>query len=222
MATLAEHADVFAFAYSQNTDLAAIAEDPALGESVDDLKVAGYREIVLVGHSAGGLIARHFVEDRPDAGVTKVIQVCSPNAGSTWGKLTLGVCECQEPFLASLTKEGRRSTLKLRDGKRIPEHVEFVCLVGQMKVDFEADLGSLIGDGRDLRWAYSGVCGDCVLSIDSQWPKDLQLQGIPAYPLPSTHFTAMFSSSTARRLAVLVVGPQPRWTPDEVAAARSP
>ena len=51
----------------------------------------------LVGYSAGALIARYFVEDSPDYGVTKVIQVCAPNGGSGWGKLTAGVRQSQEP-----------------------------------------------------------------------------------------------------------------------------
>jgi pimeloyl-ACP methyl ester carboxylesterase len=218
--TLAAEADVYAFAYSQNADLETIAAEPALAEHVQALHAAGYRQVVLVGHSAGGLIARQFVEDHPNAGVTKVIQVCSPNGGSSWGKLTLGVRECQEPFLESLTKDARRAALERREDKCIPEHVEFACLVGRMSVDLEADLGALLGGGRDLRLSYSSACGDCILSLDSQWPADLQQQGIPAYPLPVAHFTAMFTRVAARRLVELVVEPQPRWTADEVAAAQ--
>ena len=90
-----------------------------------------------------------------------------------------------------------------------------------MNVDWEADIGSLCGDGTELRLSYAGVvCGDGVLSVESQWPADLQQQGIPAQPLPAAHFTAMFTSSAARRLVELIVEPQPRWTEEEVAAAR--
>ena len=193
---LAAHADVYAFSYSQNECLEVIGAHPALREHVQALKAAGYQEIVLVGHSAGGLIARQLVEDHPDSGVTKVIQVCSPNGGSTLGKLKLGVCACQESFLDSLTKEGRRTSLAQRQDRRIPEQVEFVCIVGQMNVDWEADFGSLCGDGTDLRLTYAGVvCGDGVLSVESQWPADLQQQGIPAQPLQTAHFTAMFTGS---------------------------
>lgn len=219
--TLAEQADVYAFAYSQNESLDAIGAHPALGEHVQALQAAGYRQIVLIGHSAGGLIARQFVEDHPDSGVTKVIQVCSPNGGSSLGNLKAGVCACQEVFLDSLTKEGRRSALARREEKRIPEHVEFVSVVGQMNVQWEADLGSLLSDGKELRLTYAGVvCGDGVLSVESQWPDDLQQQGIPAHPLRVAHFTAMFTGSTARRLVELIVEPQPRWTAEETAAAR--
>jgi pimeloyl-ACP methyl ester carboxylesterase len=191
-----------------------------LSEHVRRLKAAGYQEIILVGHSAGGLLARYFVEDHPHAGVTKVIQVCSPNGGSTWGKFKLGVREVQEPFLNSLTKGQRRDALQQREDKRIPEHIEFVCLVGQMNVGMDADLGGLIGDSRELWLTYHAACGDCILSIESQWPEDLQQQGIPAYPLPVAHFTAMFTRSAALRLAELVVQPQPRWTSTKVADAQ--
>src|SRR6476661_1396844 len=63
---LAPHADVYAFAYSQTTAVDQIPEGGKLAEHVAALKKAGYKEIVLVGHSAGGLVARHFVEDHPD------------------------------------------------------------------------------------------------------------------------------------------------------------
>jgi pimeloyl-ACP methyl ester carboxylesterase len=217
---LGPHADVYAFAYSQNVPLEAIAAEPALGEHVRELKEAGYEEIVLIGHSAGGLIARHLVEDRPDAGVTKVIQVCTPNGGSALGKFSLGVCACQEPFLDSLTKEGRREALAGRPDKQIPPHVEFVCLVGQLQMDLEADLGPLLGEGRDVRLACAGtLCGDGILSVASQWPEDLRRQRIPAQPLRAAHFTAMFMPATARQLAELLLEPQPRFSAEEVAAA---
>ncbi len=201
---LAPHADVFAFAYSQNADLATIAAHPALAEHVQGLRDQGYREVVLVGHSAGGLLARHFVEDHPRAGVTKVIQVCAPNVGSSWGNLKLGVCECQEPFLDSLTKPAREASLMQRQHQRVPTDVEFVCLVGQLRLDqFRLD------------------CGDGILNAASQWPRDLQEQGIPAHPLPVAHFTAMYSLATAQQIATLLCQPQPRWTGADVAAARA-
>src|ERR1035438_4804334 len=78
---LAKSSDVFVFAYGQNASVDTIVKQSKLSESVAQLRKLGYREIVLVGHSAGGLIARHFVEDHPDSGVTRVVQVCAPNAG---------------------------------------------------------------------------------------------------------------------------------------------
>ena len=73
---LARDADVFAFAYGQNVPLEQIASAPELDKGLARLKEMGFAEIVLVGFSAGGLIAREYVEDHPHAGVTKVVQVC--------------------------------------------------------------------------------------------------------------------------------------------------
>ena len=221
VAVLSAQADVYAVAYSQNADLEAIAAEPALVVHLGRLKELGYREIVLLGHSAGGLLARQLVEDQPQLGVTKVIQVCTPNAGSSWGNLSLGVRKVQEPFLESLTKDGRRQCLARRQEKSIPANVEFVCLMGQLIEDLQADVTVPVGDGRELRFACEGLnCGDGILSLQSQWPEDLQRQGIPVYPLRAAHFTAMFTSAAAMRIAELLTQSHPRWAPEEVDAVR--
>jgi pimeloyl-ACP methyl ester carboxylesterase len=92
--TLAKDGDVFAFTYAQTAPVTAIADLPALGQNVQLLSQAGYKEIVLVGFSAGGLVARQFVEDNPDSGVTRVVQVCTPNLGSPLAKVK-GVVNCR-------------------------------------------------------------------------------------------------------------------------------
>src|SRR5438128_550390 len=61
--TLAPKADVYSFAYGQNAPVEDIAQSPVLLQQVTRLKAMGYQEIIFVGHSAGGLIARLFVED---------------------------------------------------------------------------------------------------------------------------------------------------------------
>jgi pimeloyl-ACP methyl ester carboxylesterase len=192
--TLGKQADVFAFAYSQNVAIDEIAGVPLLAESVRRLQLLGYSELVLIGHSAGGLVARQFVEDYPEAGITKVVQVCAPNHGAGMAELEPGARKNQRPFLRSLTKEGRTEALKIRAGKRIPVFLPFVCVVGD-------------GAGR----------GDGVVSRESQWPPDLQAQGIPVHRWRTMHFTAMRGPSEAKRLAELVHNPQPRWTPAQVA-----
>src|SRR5262249_36988219 len=78
---LAEDSDVWSVGYSQTSAVENVAA--AVAALVKKVKAQGYKEVVLVGHSAGGLIARQLVEDHPDAGVTKVVQVCAPNLGST-------------------------------------------------------------------------------------------------------------------------------------------
>lgn len=195
--TLADVADVYAFAYGQNAAIDSIVQVPALRTSINRLRQIGYREIILVGHSAGGLVARQFVEDFPLAGVTKVIQVCCPNGGSSWGKVKIGVRAAQVAFLDSLTKENREQCLKDRNGKKIPEHVEFVCVVGN---------GGAVGDG--------------VVLSRCQWTEDLQKQGIPAVAVSTNHFLIMRSKEGAQAIAALVREKQIRWDPDRIATTR--
>jgi pimeloyl-ACP methyl ester carboxylesterase len=194
---LSKDADVFAFAYSQDVPLDEVVAAPELRQGVARLSSSGYTEIVLVGHSAGGVIARHFVEDNPDAGVTKVVQVCPPNGGSALSRATVAVRAAQGPFLRSLTKDVRQLALRERADKRIPPHVQFVVLVGN-----------------------GGVVGDGVVSCRCQWTEELQGQGIPAYALGSIHFLAMRTQAGAEKVAEVVRADHPRWTPEQVAAAR--
>lgn len=196
--TLSALGDVFALGYGQNAGIGEIASSPHLHWNVTRLRSLGYREVVLIGHSAGGLIARYHVEDQfAGGGVTKVIQVCSPNGGTSWGKRTATVRGSQEAFLKSLTKEARLEALRLRAEKRIPADVQFLCVVGSV-----------------------GGLGDGIVRADAQWTRELQQQGIPAIQLNTTHVTAMRSKAVALRLASLVVEPSPRWSAEKVAAAR--
>jgi pimeloyl-ACP methyl ester carboxylesterase len=193
---LAREGDVYSFAYGQTVTVTDIADLPGLREGIGRLRALGYRKVVLIGHSAGGLVARRLVEDCPDLGVTKVIQVCCPNGGSSWAKLK-ALPARQKVFLQSLTKEERRQALRERQEVVIPEEVEFVCLVGT------------------LGWG-----GDGVVSRESQWSPDLQEQGIPAVPLATDHWSAVRSASEIDQIAQLVRKPHRRWTPAEVAAMR--
>jgi pimeloyl-ACP methyl ester carboxylesterase len=195
--TLAHDADVFAFTYGQSIPVTDVADMPALGENLKRLRQAGYREMVLVGFSAGGLVARQFVEDNPNAGVTRVVQVCAPNAGSPMARLKVGVGAVQKPFVVSLTSQSRVQFLEDRRDRRIPPNVEFVCVVGN---------GLIYSDG--------------LVSTRSQWPADLQAQGVPAVPFSVEHWHALASEKSARLIAQLVSEPQPRWGATEVAAMR--
>jgi pimeloyl-ACP methyl ester carboxylesterase len=194
---LARQGDIYAFAYSQNVAIEEIAGVPCLAENIRSLKKLDYAQIILLGHSAGGLVARQFIEDYPDIGVTKVIQVCSPNGGTNFAHWDPAVSKLQKGFLHSLTKESRSQSLKERAKKNIPESVQFACVVGD---------GGGIGDG--------------LVSIDSQWPVDLQKQGIPAVFLHTTHFTVMRSPAEAQRLTELVRSNTPRWSQTQVAQVK--
>jgi pimeloyl-ACP methyl ester carboxylesterase len=195
--TLAPDADVFAFTYAQTAPVTDIGELPALGESVLRLRRTGYSEVVLIGFSAGGVVARQFVEDNPHAGVTRVIQVCAPNVGSALAKFKAAVGPVQGPFVQSLTRQARSRALQERRDKTIPPAVDFVCIVGD---------GLLFGDG--------------VVSIRSQWPEDLQTQGVPAVPLRTEHWEALRDTRAAQVIAGLAKERQPRWNASQVAAMR--
>ncbi|MCI0637743.1 MAG: hypothetical protein L0Y72_02225 [Gemmataceae bacterium] len=217
---LTKDADVFAFAYSQDAALEDIAASAELGDNVGRLKKLGYAEIVLVGHSAGGLIVRQFVEDHPQAGVTKVIQVCAPNAGTSWAKVTLAVRERQEIFLGSLTRDHRHKCLEARIDKKIPDNIEFVAVVCRLTIPDKLGLSINIL-GKDVVLAEVGVKkGDGVVSCLTQWPDDLQKQGIPIVVLSDAHFSVMKSRAATNKIAELVREPQPRWDPASTAAAR--
>ena len=103
---LARESDIYAFAYSEDGPADEVSEAPTLLAGVRRLRAMGYRSVVLIGHSAGAIVAREFVEDHPDAGVTKVIQVCPPNGGSPWASWHL-IQPKQAGFMESLTKPAR-------------------------------------------------------------------------------------------------------------------
>ncbi len=194
---LARHADVYALSYGQVVAVDKVCEAIHLADRVRELRKAGYRDVVLVGHSAGGLIARQLVEDHPSLGVTKVIQVCSPNTGSGLAAIR-AARDAQVAFLISLGKAARTTFLARRSDLRIPAAVQFACVVG-----VTVPLG-----------------GDGIVSTASQWSEDLQKQGIPAYLLRATHRDAVRSARAAELIARLVREAQPRWKADQVTQAR--
>lgn len=194
--------DVYSYCYGQNMPLMEVHRQPGLKIGIARLKKAGYQEIVLLGHSAGGLVSRMFVEDFPDAGVTKVIQVCSPNAGTNLAKFSISVRKEQAPFLDSLTREARARDIDVRQGRVIPKQVQFVSVVG-----IAGALGTYVGDG--------------VVAADSQWSEDLQRQGIPATRVVGNHHQVVRTTKTTERLADLVREEHARWSESLVRARRA-
>jgi pimeloyl-ACP methyl ester carboxylesterase len=190
--TLGKDSDVFAFAYGQTVSVEAITQLPGLKGGIDRLRQLGYSEIVLLGHSAGGLVAREFVENCPRAGVTKVVQICAPNGGTAYAEVGL-IPKNQKAFVASLAPAARQKCLQARADKKIPAGVQFVCLVG-------AD--------------------DAVVPCRCQWTRDLQDQGIPVLCLHTGHRQIMRRTPLAQKIAEVIRTPQPRWKANQVAAAR--
>jgi len=205
---LGRDADVYGFAYGQNATVEQIAHGLALASYVRQVKAMGYGEIVLIGHSTGGVIAREFVEDNPQAGVTKVIQVCSPNTGSSLARTTFAVRKIQEPLVLSLSCESRQQSLRERADRKIPATVEFVCVVGRLPTD---------ATGKNDDGSETAPPGDGVVAVDSQWSDDLRRQGIPAVLLPMGHNSVLRTQAGIDKVAELVREKQPRWSQEKVA-----
>lgn len=195
---IADDADVYGFSYAQTRSVEDVVFSRGLRDGLAAVKAAGYKEVVLVGHSAGGLVSRRFVELFPDAGVTKVIAVASPFGGSGWAKMPgFTLPKTQVPFIQSLSPEAREACQKDRTAK-LPDGVDFgvvLCKVSR-------------GDH------------DTVVGLKSQWPDDLQKQGVPVVLATCTHMEAMLCEPVAREVATLVNGKVKRWTDDDVAKAR--
>ncbi len=194
---LARDADVFAFSYGQNVPVQEVSEAPELAAGIDRLKRMGYTDVVLLGYSAGGLICRHFVEDHRNCGVTKVVQVCSPNAGVFWAKLSAVVSPTQKPFVASLTADSRRQCQCTRDATTIPKEIEFICIVGDAVAKT-----------------------DWVVPCKSQWSQDLQDQGIPAVRLRVSHLAVVQKPESILTVVRAVREPAPRWERNRVQSER--
>jgi hypothetical protein len=213
---LGKESDVYSLAYAQHLPVHQIGESARLREKIDQLDRLGYEEIVLVGHSAGGLIARQFVEDHPDSAVTKVVQVCAPNGGSMLGNAEIYVRRSQEVFLTSLTSDSREQWLAERAEKLIPANIEFVCVVGHKQCRFDWDLSCRFFTFRPS----ADVRGDWIVSSKNQWSCDLQDQGIPVVPVSTCHLWIVQQEEGIETISRLVREEQPRWTPTRVQAAR--
>jgi pimeloyl-ACP methyl ester carboxylesterase len=193
---LGKQADVFAFAYGQTVAVERLTEQTPLFRLVKQLKADGYSEIVLLGHSAGGLVARQLVEDHPECGVSRVVQIHSPNIGSAWAGLHVAH-PTQSAYFRSLSVAARKHWLNRRQEKKLPEGVPFACVVGKR-----------------------GAKGDGFVSCQSQWSEDLQRQGVPVFANALGHREVLFSPRGIQLLCQLVVAPLPRWDAHKVAAAR--
>jgi pimeloyl-ACP methyl ester carboxylesterase len=185
--------DIFAFSYAQTLPIDLVCRCGGLRSGVARLKTAGYRDIVLVGHSAGAVIVRQFAEHHPRSGVTKVIAVGGPHSGSPLALVPDRVVPpVQKPFIKSLSPE-----VRVARGARCPDlcpELEFCCVVGKLP----------------------RLSGDWIVPAASQWPPELRRQGIPAVVVPLGHFELVRSAHGARVVSELAREKLTRWTPAEV------
>jgi hypothetical protein len=195
---LEESFDVFGVSYAQAGPVDWVAASPKLREGIKALRFAGYKEIVLVGHSAGGIVARKFVEMHPKAGVNKVIAVASPYLGSGWAKLPDQILpKSQMMFIHSLLPNHREECTRNCTAV-LPEDLQFACVVCKLpRLDSDTTVG-----------------------IDSQWPKDLQKLGIPISLVNCNHFDAMKHEKAVQAIVELAKGKVVRWTPAETEKAQ--
>jgi pimeloyl-ACP methyl ester carboxylesterase len=190
VAALGEDFDVYAFSYAQTLPVDAVASSAGLRTAIAKMKKANYEEIILIGHSAGGVISRQFVERHPDAGVTKVIAVCSPFAGSELANITFGLPKNQSAFSRSLAPRIRLEA----PAPMLPPRLDFACVVCKIP----------------------RVSTDSLVNLDSQWPEDLRVQGVPAVLVSVNHFDAMKSPQSIAAVSELAREKLVRWSPELV------
>ncbi len=193
---LAEEFDVFSFSYAQTTSCDLVASSPGMKQQIENLRKAGYQEIILIAHSAGGLIARQFVERFPDVGVTKVISVCAPHTGTELATIGFGLPRPQVPFIKSLAPQLRQ--VSATEPIKLTDDLQFCAVVCKMK----------------------GFGHDTLVNVESQWPLELQSQGIPAVLVNINHFDAMKGDHSIAAIRELTRERLVRWSPEQVAQAR--
>jgi len=190
--------DLYGLSYAQVFSTDAIAMSAVLRDGIEMLKSTGYKEIVLLGHSAGAIVCREFVEAFPKSGVTKVISVCGPHLGSGWAQLpNFTLPKTQLNFINSLHPDVRAARLKEYPSV-IEGRLEYCCLICK----------------------FRRTDHDTVVSLRSQWPDDLQDNGVPAVVVPCTHFDVMISDVGVRAICEVVRNRVVRWKPEQLAAAR--
>lgn len=194
---LADDFDVFGFSYAQTIPVDGVCWSRGLRDAVKALKAAGYKDIVVVGHSAGGVIVRQFAEQFPESGITKIIIVAAPHNGSPWALLPqFGLAATQVPFIKSLAPQPRlEQCLKC---KPFAEGLEVCCVVCKLP----------------------RMAGDTIVPAASQWPEEFQKQGVPAALIAVNHFDAVRSPEGAALIAELAREKLTRWTPEQVEQGR--
>jgi pimeloyl-ACP methyl ester carboxylesterase len=194
---LVASADVYGVSYAQTVPVDLVALSKGLRDGIAALKSVGYQEIILVGHSAGGIIVRSFASTFPESGVTKVVTVAAPHTGSGWTNFPMRFWpKPQIPFIESLA-EGYRA-VATRDAKPFPKELPVCCIVCKLpRLD-----------------------SDTMVGVKSQWPPDLQTQGIPAILVRCHHFEAMTNADSIKAMTEAVNGKLLRWSGEETEKAQ--
>jgi hypothetical protein len=125
-----------------------------------------------------------------------VVQICAPNGGSPLATLTAP--KSQKIFMECLTIDHRKKCMESRAEKKIPESVQFVCIVVKEK-------------NKDT---------DGVVPCLNQWTTDLQKQGIPALCVIGGHREVVRDPKLIDAISAALREPQERWPAPRIEKAR--
>ena len=83
---------VFSVNFSNNNQLTYDAQGAQLAKAIENIKdITGVKNIILIGHSMGGLASRAYIQNENSSGVTKLITIDTPHlGGKTFSKLEVG------------------------------------------------------------------------------------------------------------------------------------
>lgn len=195
LAALAPDFDVYALGYAQTLPLDAVASSSGMRSAVARLKRAGYREIVLIGHSAGGIVAHQFAERYPDSGVTKIIPVAAPYLGSDLAEIGFGLPKTQVAYIKSIAPQPRREATALLTP--LPKHIDICCV--SCKITY--------------------LTNDILVNLESQWPPEVRRHGIPTTLVGVNHFDALKAPQAVEQVTLLAKSRLTRWNEEDVARA---
>jgi hypothetical protein len=97
-----------------------------------------------------------------------------------------------------LTSDHRKKCLEMRAEKKIPDKVQFVCIVAREK-------------NKETDGVVPCLC---------QWTPDLQKQGIPAYGIIGGHREVVREAKMIETISGVLRDNQMRWPPERVEQAR--
>jgi len=197
LAALAADFDVYAIGYAQTVPVDCVANCTGFKTTIQSLRDAGYTELILVGHSAGGLIAHQFIERNPKSGVTKLIPVAVPYSGSELAEINIGVPRTQASYIRSLAPTPRQDVL--RAAANFPSSVEYCAVVCKV----------------------TKLPNDILVGVESQWPAELRAQGLPATLVNANHFEILKSPQGVSTVVDLAKSKLVRWNADQTMQAAS-
>ncbi|MBI5375297.1 MAG: alpha/beta hydrolase [Candidatus Schekmanbacteria bacterium] len=120
-----------------------------ISAKVKEIKSCGIEEIDMVCHSMGGIAARYYAVNSPDAGVIgKLITIGSPHLGTALAGLHIGKC-CGEMKTGS-------SFLKDLNEKRLPGNIKMFSIWSTFDNIILPPENSIAPDSKEISFDYIG------------------------------------------------------------------